>query len=224
MKKKRTINQAKPRKIQKPASSVLQSKTQNSLIPSAFAIQKKKKGFFKAPEKKEKENQNEQKLREQYEALNNKYQFLMAEYANYKKHNMKQMENLRKYEGQNLIQKLLDKVIDTFDRALEQEVTEQNMVEFKKGIFMIYENFKDVLTQAGVKELDCKGQLFDPALHCALDSISVKEVPPEHIVHVIKKAYLFNDRLIRPAEVIVSEKSEVNAPEQTPEQNKDAGE
>ena len=42
------------------------------------------------------------------------------------------MENLRKYEGQHLIQQLLTKVIDNFERALEQELNQQNISEFKK--------------------------------------------------------------------------------------------
>ena len=58
----------------------------------------------------------------------------MAEYANYKKYNIKQLENLKKYEGQFLIQKLINSVVDDFDRAIEQNVIESNIEEFRKGI------------------------------------------------------------------------------------------
>ena len=73
---------------------------------------------------------------------------------------------------------------------------------------MIYENLKNLLKEIGVKEILCKGQPFDPAVHCALDSVPSTEIPPEHILHVIKKAYFFHDKLIRPAEVIVSKKDD----------------
>ena len=151
--------------------------------------------------------------KEEHEKLNKKYQFLMAEYANYKKHSIKQLADLRKYEGQSLIQKLIDSVVDDFDRAVEQTLIETNIEEFRKGILMIYEKFQNLLKEIGVKELTCEGQAFDPSLHYALDSTPSEDVPPEHIIKVLKKAYLFHDKLIRPAEVIVSKRSETKAPE-----------
>ena len=153
----------------------------------------------KSPASHEREN-----WQEKYRALDNKYQFLMAEYSNYKKNNLKTMENLRKYEGQRLIQQIITKVVDDFDRALEQNVTEQNLDEFKKGILMIYENLKSILKERGITEINSTGVPFDPAIHSAMDSLPTEEMPPEHIVHIIKKAYCLHDKLIRPAEVIVS--------------------
>lgn len=208
MKKKQNMNRRpKPRKKKLPhppisSSNKVKKSTQD------LSIQVKEKEIVK---------QDEQNWQTQYEALNNKYQFLLAEYANYKKNSLKQLENLRKYEGQNLIQQLLTKVIDNFERALEQELNQQNINEFKKGIHMIYENLKNLLKEVGVKEINSKGQPFDPAVHCALDSAPSKEIPPEHILHVIKKAYFLHDKLIRPAEVIVSKKNEPNHLEQNQE-------
>ena len=83
----------------------------------------------------EKQNEGAENGKEEYEKLNKKYQFLMAEYANYKKHSMKQLADLRKYEGQFLIQKLIDSVVDDFDRAMTQNLTENNIEEFRKRNF-----------------------------------------------------------------------------------------
>lgn len=161
----------------------------------------------------EKQNESTENWKEEYEKLNKKYHFLMAEYANYKKHNMKQMADLRKYEGQSFIQKLINSVIDDFDRAVEQNLTESNIEEFRKGILMIYEKFQNLLQEIGVKELACEGQVFDPNVHYALDSAPSEDVPPEHIIKVLKKAYSFHDKLIRPAEVIISQKPQTDTPE-----------
>ena len=144
----------------------------------------------------------------QYEELNRKYQFLMAEYANYKKNTLKQTEKIRKYEGQHIIQQLIEKIIDDFDRALKQDLKDPNPEDFKKGFEMIYNNLKNVLRSAGVTEEDSTGKPFDPEVHSALDSAPSEDIPPEHILHVVKKAYFLHDRLIRPAEVIVSRKLE----------------
>lgn len=161
----------------------------------------------------ERQNESSENWKEEYEKLNKKYHFLMAEYANYKKHNMKQLTDLRKYEGQLLIQKLIHSVVDDFDRAVTQNLTESNIEEFRKGILMIYEKFQNLLKEIGVKEVACEGKAFDPAIHHALDSTPSEEIPPEHIIKVLKKAYSFHDKLIRPAEVIVSQRPQTDLPE-----------
>jgi len=157
-------------------------------------------------------NLKQQNLQQQYEALNKKYQFLIAEYSNYKKQQLKQTENFRKYEGQQFIQTLITNVIDSFDLAIKQDLTDQNINEFKKGISMIYESLKKTMENIGVTAKGSKGDLFDPSLHCALGSAPSEKVPPGHVLQVIKKAYLFHDRLIRPAEVIVSEQNTNDEP------------
>ncbi|MDE0119433.1 MAG: nucleotide exchange factor GrpE [Bdellovibrionales bacterium] len=216
MKKRKNIRRAQPRKLNKKKAPLsIQTEGQNTSGES-LSLQEPTQNPDLLIKKEHELNQAEQKRKEEYAALNTKYHFLMAEYANYKKNNIKKLESIRKYEGQHLIYKILTSVIDDFDRAVEQELTEKNLLDFKKGITMIYNKLKQLLKEVGVKEIDCTGALFDPAIHCAVDSVVSKEVPPEHIIHVIKKAYFFHDKLIRPAEVIVSQKS----PIKTLEQNK----
>ncbi len=141
-------------------------------------------------------------LQKQYKALENKHQFLMAEYANYKKNNMKLIENIRKYEGRELIRKITSQVMDDFEKALNQEP--RDISNFKKGILMIYGNLQQILSEAGVKSKGEQGDLFDPAVHSALDSVPHEKIPAEHIIHIVRKAYFLHDKLLRPAEVIVS--------------------
>ena len=183
---------------------------------------KKKQG---SPSVSESSSTQEQKLeqdqwKKQYEDLNRKHQFLLAEYANYKRQNFKQMENFRKYEGQHLILSLVDKMMDPFDLALQQDLTEKNKESFKKGIQMIYDNMKSFLKEAGVRESTQKGEPFNPAFHNALDSVPTGDMPPDHILHIIKKAYFFHDKLIRPAEVIVSRQNTVPTQENQTQENK----
>ncbi len=215
MKKKEILNRAK---LRKASYSALHSQTKEQKPPQPVPSNTKKPKPAPTDEKEHFADWESPGWKEQYEALNNKYLFLMAEYANYKKNSIKQMESLRKYEGQYLIHKLLTVVMDDFDRAMERELTEQNISDFKKGILMIYNNLKNTLQKLGVKEAGDKGELFDPNIHNALDAVSNKEIPPDHIVHIVKKAYFFHDKLIRPAEVIVSRKSTVT------EKNQDGNE
>ncbi len=146
----------------------------------------------------------------QYTELKKRYEFLMAEYANYKRQTIKQQVLSKKYEGQFFITNLLNKVMDDFDRAMNTKLTEQTTETFKKGISLIYKNLKHLLKEFHIKEAPCLGKPFDPAVHSAISSVATDDVAPEHIVNVFKEAYFFHDKLLRPAEVIVSRQ---NTPE-----------
>ncbi len=144
-------------------------------------------------------------LKNQHDSLRKKYEYLSAEYANYQKQTNKQIDHLKKYDGQFFIENLLNSVIDDFDTAMEWNLTDKSLQDFKIGIQMIYDRFKKVLKNAGVIELESSGKPFDPAVHSAIGSASSDKVPPEHVLSVLKKAYMFHDKLIRPALVIVAE-------------------
>ena len=139
-----------------------------------------------------------------YTELKKRHEFLMAEYANYKRQTIKQQVLSKKYDGQLLIKSLLNNVIDDFDRAMNTELTEQTTETFKQGISLIYKNLKYLLKEFHIKEVPCLGKPFDPAVHSAISSVATDDVAPEHIVNVLKEAYFIHDKLLRPAEVIVS--------------------
>lgn len=144
-------------------------------------------------------------LQNKYESLRKKHEYLLAEYANYQKQTNKQIDNLKKYDGQFFIENLLNSVMDNFDKAMECELTDSSFQDFKTGIQMIYDRFKKVLKNAGVMEVESFGKPFDPAVHSAIGSASSDKVPPEHVLNVLKKAYMLHDKLIRSALVIVAE-------------------
>ena len=137
--------------------------------------------------------------------LKSRCQFLMAEYANYKKQNLKHLENLKKYEGEIFIKNFINKIMDDFERAVISAKTEGSPETFKAGVLMIYENLKKLLKEHNIKEKPCKGLAFDPSWQSALSSAVDKDTPADHIISVIKPAYFFHDKLLRPAEVIVSQ-------------------
>ena len=157
----------------------------------------------------------------EYDSLNTKYQFLLADFANYKKQQLKDLSIRKKYEGQVIIEKLIFTVIDDFERALEHVKNMNNPTEeingLMSGFYMIYDNFKKMLQDLNVKQQDDTGKTFDPNIHHALDYIEDSSVPPEHILQTIKKAYFFHDKLLRPSEVIVSKKPK--KPEEALEEN-----
>lgn len=182
------LKRLKKAKWNKPASIDADNKEKDSNIESQAANAK-------------------ENWQQQYNDLYKKYTYLLAEYANYQKQTNKQIEILKKYDGQFFIEKLLNSVMDDFDKAMELELSDHSFQDFKKGIQMIYEKFKKSLNEVGIQELESYGQVFDPKVHSAIGTIESDKVPPDHIVNVLKKAYLFHDKLLRPALVMVAESS-----------------
>jgi molecular chaperone GrpE len=69
---------------------------------------------------------------------------------------------------------------------------------------MICQQFRGVLAEAGLEEIDALGKPFDPNLHEALSQQETPEVPEGQVVHQLRKGYKFRDRLLRPASVVIA--------------------
>jgi len=76
----------------------------------------------------------------------------------------------------------------------------------KKGIELIYNKFKDFLTQRGVKEIDARNQDFNVDVHEAITKIPAPEENLKgKVVDVVQKGYYLNDKVIRYAKVVIVE-------------------
>jgi molecular chaperone GrpE len=147
------------------------------------------------------------KLEALVRASNEKLVSLNRELEQLKDHYRKEREQLKKYAHEGIVKEILD-VIDNFERAMAQFQTIENLDSNVKniliGIDMIYKDLKNILKKHGVEELDLKGQIFDPALAEAIDTIQDDKLGPDEIVDVITKGYKLHDKVIRPARVVVN--------------------
>ncbi len=71
---------------------------------------------------------------------------------------------------------------------------------------MVQTQFLELLRRHGITRIDCEGKPFDPNLHQAIMQQPVAEVEPNMILQVIEQGFLNQDRVLRPAKVIVSMK------------------
>ena len=110
-----------------------------------------------------------QKLQEQAEKYKNDFLYLRAEFENYKRNAIKERSELLKYGGERFIRDLLE-VVDNFERALQVNVTPENIGTFKQGIELTAQELKALLTRHAVTEIPSEGAPFDPAIHEALSS------------------------------------------------------
>jgi molecular chaperone GrpE len=107
-------------------------------------------------------------------------------------------------------------VRDSLDLARMVELpkdTSPAVQKMHEGLDLTLKLLDSVFQKFGVTLLDPKGQKFDPERHQAISMVESVEVPPGHVVNVVQKGYLLNDRLLRPAMVVVARAASVPAPE-----------
>jgi molecular chaperone GrpE len=96
------------------------------------------------------------------------------------------------------------------------ELTSPAVQKMHEGLDLTLKLMDSVFQKFGLTVLDPKGQKFDPERHQAISVMDSAEVPPNHVVTVVQKGYLLNDRLLRPAMVVVRGVSRAENPaEQT---------
>ena len=98
-------------------------------------------------------------------------------------------------------------VRDSLDLARMVELpkdTSPAVQKMHEGLDLTLKLMDSVFQKFGVTLLDPKGQKFDPERHQAISMVDSVEVPPGHVVNVVQKGYLLNDRLLRPAMVVVA--------------------
>ena len=140
------------------------------------------------------------KLEDALNEANNKYLRLFAEYDNYRKRTAKEKTETYNNASSKCIEQLLP-VIDSFERALEVECSDEN---FKNGMNMIFGQLKSFLDKMNVTSIDALGEEFNPNIHNAISQQDGTEYESNHVCTVFQKGYKIGDKLIRPAMVAVA--------------------
>jgi len=137
-------------------------------------------------------------------ALEDRALRLQAEISNMQRTNARDRQNAAKYRSQSLATNLLE-VVDNFERALTSEVTSEDALTLKKGIEMVHSQLLSALEREKVTMIDPLNEPFDPNFHQAVSTMPAEEgQATDIVVNVLQKGYLLDDRVIRPAMVIVS--------------------
>ena len=127
----------------------------------------------------------------------------VADFENFKKRARQEKTRILKYRNEEFLKDLLP-VLDNLERALEHSKESGDSGAFVEGMGMIARMFKEVLEKYGVTEIQALGEPFDPNLHEAVSGTSVPGTAPNIVVQDLEKGYMYQDRLLRPAKVVVS--------------------
>ena len=150
----------------------------------------------------EKINELESKIIELQDLLLRK----AAEFENYKRRTENDQMNLLSYAAESFIIKLLP-VVDDFERSLKHINDAKDTVSIRDGIRFMYDKLLKILNDQGVKKMEVVGKPFNVAFHDALMQRIDNSVPPHTVVEEIEPGYLYKDKVIRHAKVIVSDES-----------------
>ena len=130
-----------------------------------------------------------------------------ADFDNFKKRAARERQDAVKFANESLLQKLIP-ILDTFDMALTAAVNakEGTAQSLQTGVSMILSQFRSILTEAGLEEIDAAGKPFNPNFHEAVSQQETADVPEGNVVQQLRKGYKLKERLLRPATVIVAKK------------------
>ena len=130
-----------------------------------------------------------------------------AEFENYRKRSEKEKTDAMMLAKSSVLVEFLP-VIDACERALnsfgEAQSAGAGLQQYKQGVELLYKQMIDTMSRTGVVAMETEGKTFDPHLHEALSREETPDFEENVIVKELRRGYMFKDKLLRPAQVIVA--------------------
>jgi molecular chaperone GrpE len=126
-----------------------------------------------------------------------------ADFDNFRKRAAREKEDAIKFANSTFLEKLIP-ILDNFDLGLTAAKSDEASASILAGMTMVQKQLHDLLRDVGVQPIAAEGNKFDPNQHEALAQEPSENVPEGHVVRELRKGYKLKDRLLRPANVIVS--------------------
>lgn len=141
----------------------------------------------------------------QAEALKERYLRSVADLENFRRRAARERQEAVQYANQGLLEKLIP-ALDNLDMALSAVTASGggSVESLKTGVEMVLGQVRGVLREAGLEEVSAVGQPFDPTWHEAVSQVETAEVPEGQVIQQLRKGYRLQQRLLRPATVVVA--------------------
>lgn len=124
-----------------------------------------------------------------------------ADLENQRKRVSRDLEQLRKFANERLLSELLP-VFDSLDAGLAAAGKEPGPLH--DGLELTFRQLLKVAADNGLSMIDPTGEAFNPEYHQAISQVDAPGVEPGSVIQVFQKGYLLNERLLRPALVVVA--------------------
>ena len=147
----------------------------------------------------------------------------LAENENLRKRTIKEIADAKKYSHISFIRDLVSSV-DNLQRALEAVPDDKSQLSepiknLVIGLEIVEKEILNTFEKHSLKQINPLGEKFDYNLHQAMFEVPTNEKEPGYVVEVSQKGYILHDRLVRPAMVGISKKSEEVTTEQNNKEN-----
>ena len=124
-----------------------------------------------------------------------------ADLENARRRFEREQKESKKYAAEKVLKALIP-VVDDLDRALEHGGEEGGALA--DGVKLVHRKFLQALEGEGAKSFSPQGEAFDPMAHEAMTQMPSAEVPAGHVLQVFQRGWYLQERLLRPAKVIVA--------------------
>jgi molecular chaperone GrpE len=146
-----------------------------------------------------------QQKQEEYQELYDKHLRLYSEFENFRRRSRKETADAKEKGRSDMVLAVLP-VIDDFERALSSINESTESKDVYEGVELIYNKFKNILSEQGLQEMQPVGETFDPDYHEAMTKMQApSEDQKGKVIDVVEKGYMLNDRIVRHAKVVVGE-------------------
>ncbi len=146
--------------------------------------------------------QCEQKLQAELEQARDRLLRSQAELENFRRRAQREMHDERRYANQRLIVDLLP-VLDNMERAIDAAEQNPESASLLQGFKMLHQLLLTTLENHNCRRVPADGVNFDPTLHEAVMQ-KPSDQPAGQVLQVLQRGYQLHDRVIRPAQVMVS--------------------
>lgn len=126
-----------------------------------------------------------------------------ADFDNFRKRTRRDIADAERRVQENLINVLVQP-FDNLERATQHADSAQDVKALAEGLKMVLRQFEDALSTVGIQRISALGKPFDPSEHEAVQHIQTNDVPPGAVAQELRAGYRWQDRLIRPALVVVA--------------------
>ena len=125
-----------------------------------------------------------------------------AEIENIKKRSQKEVENAYKYSTESILQEIIP-IYDSLSLSCNLSDEKTTKEQLDEGNKLLLSMFQKIFEKNNIEEINPQGESFNPEFHQAISTIEDNNEENDKITEVVQKGYLLNNRVIKPALVIV---------------------
>ncbi|MBY6293994.1 nucleotide exchange factor GrpE [Nanohaloarchaea archaeon H01] len=145
--------------------------------------------------------QEKTELEEEKSEWEDKAKKIKADFENYKKDQDERKHRWEKQAQEELAEDLIE-VMDNLERAIASADEDSSVVQ---GVKMVADQLYQELKKRGLEKIEAEGEEFDPEMHKAVETREHEE--ERKVLEQKRKGYMFDEKVLREAEVVVSERS-----------------